>query len=283
MFESFGVPHFNGTIVMWVAFAALLRLAVTAILLGLRNQWLNFTLAGTVIGAAAVFWVSSPSFAQDAAALGAAARELANQAEARGRSAEEAVRGWMAQAQERGDVYREEAEALAATNHQNLQRGMSMLQGDPFFGDAAEIASAPEDEEGALYIAVSLTMPKEALRQLAIDANKAGGKVVIRGLVNGSFEQTMVAAKEIFDENSIGGVAIEPQVFRAYGVDRVPTFIAAKSPVLPCDEGVDCNSAETPHDRLAGNISLAAALRLLAQGGDQAPEVAQAALARLEG
>ena len=66
---------------------------------------------------------------------------------------------------------------------------MTMLKNDPFFGDAAEIASAQPEEEGALYIAVSLTMPKPALRQLALDANKAGAKVVIRGLVNGSFEQ----------------------------------------------------------------------------------------------
>lgn len=283
MFESFDVPTFSGTLVGWAVFGAVLAAAIGVILLGFRNQWVAFCMGGSLLAGGAVFWVSAPAFAQDSGALGAAARELVNQAEARGRSAEETIRAWAEQVQERGDEFRQEATALAQTNHQNLQRGMSMLKGDPFFGDAADIALEPADEEGALYIAVSLTMPKAALRQLAIDANKAGGKVVIRGLVNGSFEQTMVAAKEIFDENSIGGVAIEPQVFRAYGVDRVPTFIAAKSPVQPCDEGVDCNSAETPHDRLAGNISLAAALRLLAQGGDQAPEVAQAALARLEG
>ena len=277
------LPSFSGTLACWAGFIGVLAAAITFLCLGFRNQWVAFSMAGSLLAGGAVMWASTPAWAQDPGALGAAARELIDQAEARGRSAEEALQGWATQVQERGQEYRQEAETLAATNRQNLHRGMTMLKNDPFFGDAAEIASAQPEEEGALYIAVSLTMPKPALRQLALDANKAGAKVVIRGLVNGSFEQTLVAAKEIFDENSIGGVAIEPQVFRAFGVERVPTFIAAKAPVQPCDQGVDCDSVATPHDRLAGNISLAEALRLLAQGGDQAPDVARAALARLEG
>ncbi|MDQ7780813.1 MAG: type-F conjugative transfer system pilin assembly protein TrbC, partial [Planctomycetota bacterium] len=182
-----------------------------------------------------------------------------------------------------GAQYQEEARSLAATNQQSIARGMTMLRDDPTFGDAARAMMAPVETDGALYVAVSLSMPKESLRQLATDAHRAGAKVVVRGLVNGSFEQTLVAAKEVFGEDAVSGVAIEPQVFRAYGIERVPAFIAATAPVEPCDQGIDCTSAATPHDRLAGNITLAEALRIIAERGVQAPDVARAALERLEG
>lgn len=283
MFDFSIVPSFTGSGGCWAAVGVLIVLAFTLIMLGNRVQLLPVTMAGALTAGSAVFWMASPAFAQSAAELGATARDLVDQAEARGRSMQQALQDWSAEVQQRGQAYQEEARALAETNHANLQRGMTMLKGDTDFGQAADMMLAEQDPEGALYIAVSLTMPKEALQQLAADGKKAGAKLVIRGLVNGSFEQTLIAAKEVFGQDAVSGVAIEPQVFRAYGVDRVPAFIAARSPVQPCDEGVDCDSAATPHDRLAGNISLAEALRLLAQGGDQAPDVARAALARLEG
>ena len=213
----------------------------------------------------------------------AQARALIDQAEARGRSAQQSLDDWAAETSARTERYERDAQELAAGNQRALARGMTMLRNDPTFGDAAAMIEAVPEEQGALYVAVSLGMPKESLRSLALDAHKAGAKIVIRGLVNGSFEQTLVAAKEVFGEDAVSGVAIEPQVFRAFGVDRVPTFIAATAPVQPCDQGVDCTSAATPHDRLAGNITLAEALRIIAERGDEAPGVAQAALARLEG
>ena len=106
---------------------------------------------------------------------------------------------------------------------------------------------------------------------------------MVRGFVDGSPAKTMAAARQIFDEDSAGGLAIDPQVFRAYGVQTVPTFIVATSPVTPCQGGLDCTSDATPNDQVHGNISLAAALRLLAEQGQAAPDVASRALKRLGG
>lgn len=93
---------------------------------------------------------------------------------------------------------------------------------------------------------------------------------------------TVRASRAVFDENTAAGVAIDPQVFRAFEVTRAPTFIVAQRPVEPCDGGVTCTSRPTPHDRLSGNISLAEALRLLSRGRE-AGDVARAALQRMEG
>lgn len=102
-------------------------------------------------------------------------------------------------------------------------------------------------------------------------------------LVQGSFEKTLLAARQVFDDRALSGVAVDPQVFWAYEVDRVPTFIVAREPVTPCQDGVDCTSAATAHDKIAGNVTASAALRLLSQRGRQAPNIVRTALARLEG
>lgn len=277
------IPIFDGSAFAWLLAGALLMAAVGGVTLAWRLQWLMLQLVSSLAAAVVILWATcSPAMAQDQ--LGAAVRSLIGQAEERGRTAEEALTDWLHKASRIGEAHREEIREMTEANAERVALGMSLLSADDStFGEAARMITESEDEGGALYIAVSLTMPKEALRQLSVDAEKAGARLVIRGLIDGSFERTMVVAQDVFGQDALSGLAIEPQVFRAYGIERVPAFIAASSPVQPCEDGVDCVSAVTPHDRIAGNISLAEALRQISQRGDAAPEVARAALARLEG
>jgi conjugal transfer pilus assembly protein TrbC len=106
---------------------------------------------------------------------------------------------------------------------------------------------------------------------------------VIRGLVRGSFKETLLAARQVFDEDSLGGVAIDPNVFRAFNIQAVPTFIAASAPVQPCGKGLDCVPVAPPHDALSCNISLGEALRLLEANGAAGAPAAQSASERLGG
>ena len=119
----------------------------------------------------------------------------------------------------------------------------------------------------SVYVAVSFAMPPADLRRLAREAQAAGAVLVVRGLVRGSFQETLKAARQVFDEGSLGGVAIDPNVFRAFDIRATPTFIAAAGPVQPCARGLDCIPPAPPHDQLRGNVSLRAALRLLAAEG----------------
>ena len=50
----------------------------------------------------------------------------------------------------------------------------------------------------------------------------------------------------------------------------------------PCD-GFDCTSVVPPHDRIAGNVSVAHVLETFAGGGGPGAALARLHLARLEG
>ena len=265
-------------------FCMVLILGLSLVLVGYftaKPLWFGLGLASITV---LISLQGFPALAQqDQGELGKVARNLVDLAEARSKSLEGSLKDWTDQLKDRSQTYQAEAASLAAANRQQLKRGMTMLKDDPFFGDAAALEEADPQNQGVVYVAVSLTMPRAALRQLAADAHRAGAMVVVRGFVGGSPAKTMAAARQIFDEDSAGGLAIDPQVFRAYGVQTVPTFIVATSPVTPCQEGLDCTSAATPHDLVRGNISLSAALRLLAEQGQAAPHVASRALKRLGG
>ena len=78
------LPSFSGTLACWAGFIGVLAAAITFLCLGFRNQWVAFSMAGSLLAGGAVMWASTPAWAQDPGALGAAARELIDQAEARG-------------------------------------------------------------------------------------------------------------------------------------------------------------------------------------------------------
>ena len=268
---------------LWIVLTAL-AVGLALAVIGYFGRKLVWTGLGFAIFILALTLKDSPALAQqDPAELGKVARNLVDLAEARSKTLEDSLKVWTDQLKDRSQTYQADAASLAATNRQQLKRGMAMLKDDPFFGDAAALEEADQPTEGVVYVAVSLTMPRAALRQLAADAHRAGAMVVVRGFVEGSPAKTMAAARQIFDEDSAGGLAIDPQVFRAYAVQSVPTFIVATSPVTPCQEGLDCTSAATPNDQVRGNISLSAALGLLADQGQAAPHVASTALKRLGG
>lgn len=174
----------------------------------------------------------------------------------------------------------EAARAITDGAPERLVQGFVSLAEAAVVDGAADFDAAPPKAGGVVYVAVSFSMPPADLRRLAREAQTAGALVVIQGLVRGSFKETAVAARQVFDESSLGGVAIDPNIFRAFDIRAAPTFIAADSPVQPCASGLDCRPVAPAHDRVAGNISLSEALRILGEG-DQAASVARAAAARL--
>jgi len=269
---------FDGSMACWALLGAFVTAGATLAGLGARSGSPPVAALGALTIAAALAWGATPALADDAA-------EVVRRGESRGRAAEASLRDWVAEVGRRGDEYQSEARALAAGNAARLKEGFSYLEGDDLFGGAVDLAQgeAARDEAGVVYVAVSFSMKPEALRALSAQAQSAGAVVVVRGFVGGSVPKTLAAAKSAFEENAASGLAIDPQVFRAFKVERAPTFIVARAPVQPCDGGVACTSAPPPHDKLSGNISLAEALRLLAAKGREAPEVARSALARLEG
>lgn len=144
-------------------------------------------------------------------------------------------------------------------------------------GDVARGARR-ESGEAPLFVAfVSLSMPDTALTSIIRETKEAGGVVVVRGFYGGGYASFATRIRALFEEGDEVGISVDPRYFQALGVRQVPTYaVLTGEPV--CD-GFACGKLEA--DTVSGNISVEAALRLLAEQGAVAPAHARAALARL--
>lgn len=117
-----------------------------------------------------------------------------------------------------------------------------------------------------LLVFVSFSMPMPTLKALARDVNRVGGKLVLRGLVKGSssegsfptgsFPETLIKLQELQEE-----ILIDPTLFEAYQVERVPTFVLREKTTESAEE-------KMTYDVLSGNVSLGFALEQFAEKGD---------------
>lgn len=68
----------------------------------------------------------------------------------------------------------------------------------------------------------------------------------------------------------VGGLAVDPTLFTRFGVEAVPVYVVLAEPLASC-ESKDCSDDPLPrHDRVAGNISLQAALDIAVRAGGDA-------------
>lgn len=97
-----------------------------------------------------------------------------------------------------------------------------------------------ENIENGILVFVSFSMPKESLVELCNEAGKYKAILVIRGVHQNSFTKT----KDKILNISPQGLAlnIDPELFRKYDIQRVPTFVLIR------------NGKETR--RLSGNVPL---------------------------
>jgi len=146
---------------------------------------------------------------------------------------------------------------------------------------AGDIARTSRDEGSAkpLFVTfVSLSMPDAALTSIIRDTKRAGGVVVVRGFYRGSYSAFANRIRELFEEGDDVGISVDPRYFQALGVEAVPTYAVMMGE--PVCNGFVCDPVRG--DTLSGNISVAAALQLIADHGSLAPLQAKAVLKRLE-
>lgn len=105
-----------------------------------------------------------------------------------------------------------------------------------------------ESSDSSLYIFVSFSMPKEALKSLAVEAKKYKAAFVIRGIIENSFLKTANFVKELGE-----GVVLDPLLFRKYNVGVVPTFIEAH---------------QAGYKKISGNFTLTYALEKFKEDGE---------------
>ena len=133
-----------------------------------------------------------------------------------------------------------------------------------------------------ILIFTSLSVPAESWRQWAREAAASGAPLVLRGVGVGGLPET---AKRIGDRlgGAEAGVAIDPRLFRLFGVTRVPAVVVAPGGVPPCRSRGCADDPAPPHDVVTGNIGLVAALEAVADEGAIGRDVARRHLERLRG
>jgi conjugal transfer pilus assembly protein TrbC len=127
---------------------------------------------------------------------------------------------------------------------------------------------------------VSLSMPADTLRRTIADTTSAGGVVVLRGFSQQGAKAFVDGLSKVVDQQGASNIAIDPRLFRAFHVDRVPTIVSASSAFEPCDQ-LDCVTPPPPHDRISGNVTLAYALQTFSDDEGPGAPAARVALRNL--
>jgi len=141
---------------------------------------------------------------------------------------------------------------------------------------------APSPQTAPMFIAfASLSIPEASLHRMVADVSKAGGIVVFRGFSSNGPKPFMEALHKLVGQQGAAHISIDPRLFRAYGIETVPTYVAGSSSFELCS-GEACSSTPTPYDRLAGNVTTRFALETIAQARGPGAPVAALALKNLE-
>jgi len=82
--------------------------------------------------------------------------------------------------------------------------------------------------DNRLLIFISASMPKKTILNLMAQASQIGAIFVIRGVMDGSYVKTYKYFYSLKGENTVG-IMINPTLFKAFGIDVVPTFVLYKS------------------------------------------------------
>lgn len=144
-------------------------------------------------------------------------------------------------------------------------------------------AGMAQPKGAPLFVAfASLSMPEEALVKMIADTTRAGGVVVFRGFSADNPQTFITGIRKVVDQSGASNVAIDPRLFRSFGVDRVPTYVALSTDFEPCDQ-LDCVTAPPPHDRISGNISVEYVLEKFAGANGPGAPVSRLALSNLRG
>jgi type-F conjugative transfer system pilin assembly protein TrbC len=177
------------------------------------------------------------------------------------------------QAETYAKTYQEEARSIVkrAIVHQNKQckTAQDLAQQGKEIASKSLESKVDEARYPKLLVFVSFSMPLPTLKALGSQVYRVGGKLVLRGLVEGNFRETAKKLQELQEE-----ILIDPTLFEDYGISTVPTFVLRSESTRKVKDG--------SYDRLSGNVSLEYALEQFSSKGE-AHEEARLLLKKFRG
>ena len=190
-------------------------------------------------------------------------------------------------------------DGLRVWTHEVIERALERATegGSEIAGDVGTSSDAPaplpgERHAGALadphpntaevLVFMSLSVPATSWRAWAAEAARVDAPLVLRGAGAQGFRETVMAVGDRLGA-ARAGVAIDPRLFRLFGVDRVPAVAVVPGGVAPCRNRGCAGDPAPAHDLVFGNTGLAGALETVASEGGAARGVARRTLERLRG
>ena len=153
----------------------------------------------------------------------------------------------------------------------------------PAEGQAGRLPASLSRRVGGpeVIVFMSLSAPSESWRQWSREAAQIGAPLVLRGFGPDGMQATVKRIGAYLDRE--GGAAIDPRLFRLFDITAIPAVAVVPGGVPPCESRGCLSDAAPPHDRVAGNIGLRAALEAVAAEGGPGRATAHRHLAALRG
>ncbi|MCE3237357.1 MAG: putative type-F conjugative transfer system pilin assembly protein TrbC [Gammaproteobacteria bacterium] len=134
---------------------------------------------------------------------------------------------------------------------------------------AAEIRALPPLAHPPVIIFVSFSMPKESLREWIEAGEMIHAPLVLRGLVNNSFKETVKKVNELI-QNNHGGIQIDPTLFKKFHITQVPAVVVSNSATC-----LLTSLCPDEFDVVYGDVELAYALRKIRNEKDSLSPIAE--------
>ena len=153
----------------------------------------------------------------------------------------------------------------------------------PAEGHAGRLLASLSGRAGGpeVIVFMSLSAPPESWRQWSLEAARIGAPLVLQGFGPDGMQAAVERIGAYLDRE--GAAAIDPRLFRLFDITVIPAVAVVPGGVPPCESRGCSADPAPPHDRIAGNIGLGAALQAIAAEGGPGRAVARRHLASLRG
>jgi type-F conjugative transfer system pilin assembly protein TrbC len=131
----------------------------------------------------------------------------------------------------------------------------------------------------SILIFISFSMPERSIEAYLRDAKKIHASVVIRGLIDNSFQKTFQRMATLVKSSGGDGVELNPIWFKRFNIKTVPAVVVVGED-SPCFQNNTCQN-DRDFDVITGDITLASALRMIRDRGIT-KGIAQSALEKLQ-
>jgi conjugal transfer pilus assembly protein TrbC len=107
----------------------------------------------------------------------------------------------------------------------------------------------------ALLVFISFSMPEATLVRLVDQAARARATLVLRGLVDGSLQKTVLRVQSLIGQRKVG-FQIDPQAFDRFSITATPTFVLLKAGAVPAPCAAGTCFPATSFVAATGDVSI---------------------------